>query len=454
MNINDLIPNYGELLDFSFDEIVISNREGTIIFANASVERHYGVQADYLVGKSTFDLERERVYYPAVIPLVLKEKRKLTLMQKTQLGIDIITTGNPIMDKNGDIEYVILNSRAVTEVSSFEKVFERTKEVIKRYADELNILRQQNLYTGDFIAKSKKMSTILETVSNLSNSDATVFLSGESGVGKDQLAKLIHQNSKRKDGPFIHINCGAIPEALIESELFGYEPGAFTGASKNGKRGLFELANCGTVYLDEVADLPLHLQVKLLQIIQERRLIRVGGSKLIDINVRIISATNKDLKKMVSENKFREDLYYRLYVIPIDIPPLRERKEDLYVLIHKLVNKHNESNQTHRQLSSNVIDLLLDYPWPGNIRELENVIERLMITTQADIISLDSVPSYIRGEQHHMGDRNRPLSKILEDVERKIILESYARLKSSYKVAKELGISQRTASRKIQKFSK
>ena len=212
--------------------------------------------------------------------------------------------------------------------------------------------------------------------------NTTVLILGESGVGKGLIARFIHENSLRNKGPFIKINCGSIPESLLESELFGYETGAFTGAKREGKPGLVELAHKGTLLLDEIADLPLNLQVKLLQVIQERELTRIGGTKPIRIDIRIIASTNKDIRKMVKQGEFREDLYYRLNVIPITIPPLRERKEDIELLIDFFISHYNKKHNKSISLQEDVIEALLQYCWPGNVRELENLMERLVVTSE------------------------------------------------------------------------
>ena len=225
--------------------------------------------------------------------------------------------------------------------------------------------------------------------------DTNVLITGDSGVGKNVIARLIHQHSARAKGPLIEINCGAIPESLIESELFGYEKGAFTGALHSGKTGQIELANDGTLFLDEIGELPLSMQVKLLKVIQERKIVKVGGTRQIPVNFRLISATNKNLQEEIKIGNFREDLYYRLSVIPIHIPPLKERPDDLLPLIMHFLDKANEKYQRDKTFSSSAIDALMNYDWPGNIRELQNLIERLVLTVDDDCIDIDSLPEHI-----------------------------------------------------------
>ncbi len=258
-----------------------------------------------------------------------------------------------------------------------------------------------------------------------------------------------------KNGPFIKVNCGAIPYALMETEILGYETGAFSGASRYGKAGVFELANGGTLFMDEIGDLLLDLQVKLLQIIQDREFRRVGGTKSIKVDVRIIAATNRDLAQMVKEGTFREDLFYRLNIVPITIPPLRERKEDIPVLSYYFLDLYTKKYNIEKELSKEVVDLLMEYSWPGNVRQLENLIERLVVTYAGKII----LPEHLPDEFINHNDSNRILIKgtfsldaALEEVERQLVRRAYEVSGSTYKVAELLGVSQPTACRKINKY--
>jgi transcriptional regulator with PAS, ATPase and Fis domain len=309
---------------------------------------------------------------------------------------------------------------------------------------------------GDIVANSPSMYNVIQLTRRLSDVDSTVLITGESGVGKGVIAKLVHENGNRKEFPFVKINCGAIPENLIESELFGYESGAFTGSKKDGKKGLFETAEKGTIFLDEISELPLNLQVKLLQVIQERELTRVGGVESIPINVRIISATNKDLLSLVREGKFREDLYYRLNVVPISIPPLRERPEDIIPMIRIFLNQNNKKMKEHKEIDSKAIAILMKYPWPGNVRELQNIIERLMITTKGTTILPENLPSFIV-ESASIPDpvssaEGKSLKDALDHAEREILIKAAEKYKTTRAIAKALGVSQPTVVRKLQKY--
>jgi transcriptional regulator with PAS, ATPase and Fis domain len=299
------------------------------------------------------------------------------------------------------------------------------------------------------------MKRSLEMARKVAPVDVNVLLQGESGVGKTAIARYIHRQSHRADGPFIEVNCGAIPEALFESEFFGYEPGSFTGASKKGKTGFAELAHGGTLFLDEISELSFPAQVKVLKFIQEKRYYRIGGTRLRESDFRLIAATNKDLEKMVREGRFREDLYFRLNVVPITIPPLRARQEDILPLIRYFLDKYRKKYRREKTLDSRAIDCLLEYSWPGNVRELENLIERLVVTVETEVIRPGDLPERVKQPEIHtpyLLDGNRTLPAILAEVEKKILVEAKKRCKSTTEMAKVLGISQSTVVRKWHKY--
>jgi TyrR family helix-turn-helix protein len=289
--------------------------------------------------------------------------------------------------------------------------------------------------------------------------DSTVLISGESGVGKSIIAKLIHENSIRKTKPFIRVNCGAIPESIVESELFGYDEGAFTGAKQGGKQGYFELANGGTLFLDEIGELPRNVQVKLLHFIENRKIMRVGGVKTIAIDARILAATNRDLKNMIKKNKFREDLFFRLNVVPIHILPLKERREDIFPLIQYYLEKYNSQYNRKMKISSNALKLLGNYPYPGNVRELNNLIERIFILSKGSIITKADLPLEILENTQTpysasgMGsDPNQSLKKLMEKYEAEIIRNALESVGTQEKAAQRLKVSQATIARKAKKY--
>lgn len=301
------------------------------------------------------------------------------------------------------------------------------------------------------------MKKIFNLINQVSNVDATVLLLGETGVGKNLIAKTIHQLSNRRGKPFVQINCGAIPENLLESELFGYVEGAFTGAIKGGKKGFFEIANDGTIFLDEIAEIPIYLQVKLLHALENHEIYKVGSSNSTRVNARILAATNKDLKEMVRDGKFREDLYYRLNVLPIFIPPLRDRQDDIPLLTHYFLNKYNNKYCMNKQLTTEAYRALSQYQWPGNIRELENVIERLVITCDQDIVDVYHVHSTVYGPSDKKVIQINgimPLKQAVERVEKELLFKALEEFKTTREVAKVLEIDQSTVVKKMNKFKR
>lgn len=438
------------IFESSYDEIFVTDGKGVTIRVNSACERYYDVSARDLVGKSVSELQQVGVFNESVTEKVIETKKRVTMFQKTKTGRRLLVTANPVINANGELIRIVCTSKDLTEVTQLKRQLAKMEGLVEQYNHELTELKAKR--DESFVFQSKKMQRIITMAERVALTDATVLVLGESGVGKTALASLIHEKSHRGDMPFKTINCGAIPEQLMESELFGYSEGAFTGAKKGGHKGIFERANGGTILLDEIGELPLQLQVKLLHVLQEKRIQRVGGNDMIPVDVRIIAATNKNLEQMVTENRFREDLFYRLNVIPIDIPPLRDRKEDLIPLIEATLSKMNRRHHTACRLTPDTIERLLEYRWPGNIRELENAIERLVVTADSDEISSDQLP-----ERYHViptassQSETLPLKDWLELKEKELFLSLYKRYPSSYQLAEILQISQSTANRKLQR---
>jgi transcriptional regulator with PAS, ATPase and Fis domain len=297
------------------------------------------------------------------------------------------------------------------------------------------------------------MQAVVELALRLAKVSTTLLIQGESGVGKDVVARLIHAESPRWEAPFIKINCGAIPAELLESELFGYERGAFSGARREGKPGTLELAHEGTLFLDEIGDMPLALQVKLLQVLQDRTLTRVGGTKPIKVDFRLIAATNRDLRAMVREKAFREDLFYRLNVVPIGIPPLRERAEDIIPLAHHCLEEVNERYGYSRRFSGPVMDWMLRYSWPGNVRELRNIVERLVVTARSDEIGVESLPLELGGNDVQQAVQPLDFKALRMAHEADVVRAAVERFGSIGRAAAHLGISESTVKRKLRRGS-
>ncbi|TQW77631.1 PAS domain S-box protein, partial [Clostridioides difficile] len=372
---------YQKILEASHDEICVSDDKGIIIYCNKAFEENYGLKKEDILGKNVSFLEDSGYSTKSPIPIVLKTKTKFSLEQDTQTGKKLIITATPIFDENGNLEFTVENCRDITELNNIKNKLEDTKKQVKKYKSEVETLYRTALRIEDtVIMDGIVMRPIINTVNHVSKTDVSVLLLGESGTGKSSLARYIHHNSNRSNGPFITINCATISPQLLESELFGYTSGAFTGASTKGKVGLVELANGGTLFLDEIGDIPQNLQAKFLQLIQDRTFTPVGSLKNKKVDIRIISATNVDLVSKVKEKKFREDLYYRLNVIEIKLPPLRERRDNLVEIIKYYFNRYSSDFNLNKTISKEAMDAIANYRFPGNIRELQNIIQKILLT--------------------------------------------------------------------------
>jgi len=447
------------IIKFSYDGLYITDGKANTLRVNPAYERISGLKAEELIGRNMHELVREGYFNQSVTLEVLKTKQPVTIMQEIVGGKKVMVTGNPVFDKEtGEITLVVTNVRDITELDRLRRELEDHKELSEKYFSELQELRSKLVKEeSEFIARSKAMRDILKMAIKVASVDTSILISGEPGVGKGMLAKLIHDASPRHEKSFIKVNCAAIPENLLESELFGYERGAFTGASPNGKPGLFEVADGGTIFLDEIGELPLQLQAKLLGILEDRQLTRIGGTRPKKVDVRVIAASNNDLKQLVNEGKFREDLFFRLEVIPIKIPPLRERREDIFPLIQHFLKKYNEKFGTQKRLSADAIDALLSYDYPGNVRELQNIVERLVVTSEKDLITSEDLPSFISLSHSGMiapgiNLHNLNLKEAIKRVEAFMIKEALRRGGSTYAAARLLGVHQSTVVRKAQKY--
>lgn len=450
--------SFQKVLDSSLDEIFITDGDGNILFINAAAEALYGETPEKMVGRNVLDLEGEGYFSPSLFPIVKERKDKVSMVQRTKMGKTHHVIAYPSFDEQKELTSVVFNARDITEIRLLREKVERSEVLIDLYKSELDHLQEFHEDKSSFAAFSPNMLKIKRMIHKIAPFDTTVLITGESGVGKGVIAHDIHIQSPRKDREMVHVNCGAIPESLIESELFGYASGAFTGAKKEGQAGLIEQADGGSLFLDEIGEMPLHLQVKLLKFLQEKQIRRLGGSKSIQVDIRIIAATNQDLGKLVAEGKFREDLYYRLNVIPIHIPPLRKRPEDISYMVDYYIKTFNEKYGLDTHLSLEAENLLLRYEWPGNVRELENLMERLTVTAEKREIKASDLPLDILNANH--GDNAIlvknivPLKQAQEQMEEQLIRKAYEIDSSSYKIASLLGINQSTAHRKINQYLK
>jgi PAS domain S-box-containing protein len=453
---DDLYTDLKAVFDNSYDVIYVSDGNGITLRVSSACERFWGEKPENLIGKNVRDLEKAGVFKPSITRLVLESKKKIQTLQVTQTGMRLMVVGTPIMDGNGKIIRVVNFSRDITQEEALEIELRQLKGQLDGYRQELRQLRQEKFKKRNIIVKSAIMRKVFDLSNKASEVDSTVLITGESGVGKEIVATHIHEMSSRHDKPFIKINCGAIPENLLESELFGYEKGAFTGASKSGKMGMFELANKGTLLLDEIGELPLSLQVKLLRVVQESELSRLGGIAPIKIDVRIIAATSRNLVDLIKTNQFREELYYRLNVVPIHIPPLRERKDDILPLVIFFIDKFNSQYKKQKYLKSKeVMRYIENYCWPGNVRELQNVVERMFVLSETDAIETQDIPDCLFVETKKTDSVEVtdiiPLKQALELTESKLIALAKKKYGTTMRIAKYLGVNQSTISRKMRK---
>lgn len=442
--LKDLEQELDEIIEFSADSIYVTDGEGNALRVNKAFEKMTGIKREQVLGKNGKELEKEKIFVPSVTPIILKEKRQVTILQKINRSEKpAIVTGVPIFNEEGNIFRMVLNAKSIDDT-----------ELLKNYLLQKNEDSQEEDIQNELVYASQHFTEIVELIKKIALVDSTILLTGESGVGKSFLANCIHKYSLRAEKKLIQINCGAIPEALLESELFGYEGGAFTGASTQGKQGLIEMANHGSLFLDEIGAMPLNLQVKLLQVIQNRQIVRVGGTNPIDVDIRIIAATNQDIKKLVEQGQFREDLYYRLNVIPINILPIRKRKKDIYPLTKKFIEKYTKKYDKKVEFMRDAYEEMQQYNWPGNIREIENFVERMVVTNYSGVVTRKDIRDNLSEEEalnRKAINVNRiiPLKEAFREVERLLTIMAYKKQPNSYKMANILGISQSSAHRKI-----
>jgi PAS domain S-box-containing protein len=451
--LEDLNRDLIGMIENSYDAVAIVDNESRLLLINPAFERVMGLKKSEVLGRKISDLVAEGVSDTGASLKVIETGKPQTVIINTKSGKQVLSTGIPVFDHNGNIARIFCNLRDVTELNILKERYEQSKKLISKYLLELHEVKRIETMKY-FIARSKQMKQVVEAAYRLARFDTTVLILGESGVGKDLIARIIHEASPRMEtGTFVKINCGAIPEDLLESELFGYKSGAFTGASKEGKPGYFEVADKGTLFLDEMGDLPMRLQVKLLSVIQDQEITRIGDVNKKKVDVRIIAATNQDLEKMVRNGKFREDLYYRLNVVPIYIPPLRERKEEIPFLLAHYVDKYNKKYKTQHRLSQEVAEIFSSYRWPGNVRELANLVEHLVVVTDEPVLRLEHIPSkYVSKTEEKDEEIPEEMKSLREEVERfetQLIKKVLARTHNYEEAANILRISLSTLTRRI-----
>lgn len=449
MTLSNFLTNFDldketliKFLDYSSDEIFVLDKHMKVIYVNDACKKHYGLNKEDVIGKLSLELVDKGYWSPSIFPEILERKEPITIKQTTVLGAELLTSAVPILNENKEVELIVTTAR---ELQSYKML--KVKETDSDQSKET-----RNPFPS-IITNNKKMKNVLKFAQKVAAANSTILILGESGTGKSVLAQYVHENSSRKNGPFLTINCAAIPADLMESELFGYTPGAFTNANRSGKKGLLESVNGGTLFLDEIGDMSLPLQAKILQVIQEKKFIPIGGNKEKTVDIRIIAATNKDLNEMVKNKTFREDLYYRLNVIDIKMLPLRERQEDISPLTYYFLYKFNQKYEMNKLISKDCLAWLTHYSWPGNVRQLENLIEKLVITSD-DVICIDDLPEVIYNHSQLQIEKIAPtsLNEAIELAKKEMVRTSYKLNQSSRRVAKDLQISQTQAAKLIREY--
>jgi PAS domain S-box-containing protein len=452
------------LIESVQDGMYIADVQGNFIMANQAFERITGINREEMVGRhTTYMIENNWV--PTAVNLeVLKDHKSRSRIIQYPSGRQLLVTAAMLWRDNGNAAAVVSSLRDLTELNSINEELKTSQVMIERFKQRINYL-EEKLGTSNkfFVGQSTEFRRTLSLAKKIARSEATVLITGASGVGKDVLAQFIHYQSLRKSsGSFVKVDCAALPANLLESELFGYERGAFTDARTQGKQGVFELANGGTLFLDEIGEFPFELQAKLLNVLQDRQIKRLGGIAFIPIDVRIIAATNMNLDQMVAERKFREDLFYRLNVIPMHITPLRERKEDVLPMVKHFLKVYNQNYNTSKFLSIEALNALLNYNWPGNVREVRNTIERIVVTSADDMITLHDLPCEIKKmslrkptikpDNAKATAAIGPLKEHLENFEKDLIRQALESSTNLVEAAQNLEIDLSTLTRKNRKY--
>ncbi len=451
-----LVHRLDSIIESSFDGLWICDPYGKVLRINKASERINGVTQEQVVGKEMKDLIAAGLIDRSVTLEVLEKRTTVTVIQNLRNKKQILVTGNPVFNREGEIELVVVNEWDITNLNDLWNALQESRALASKYRDELSLRHSQDALLEEAVIRSEVMVRVFKTALKVAQVDTTILLQGESGVGKGFMAKLIHRASHRKDGPFIRVDCGAIPESLIESELFGYEKGAFTGARPEGKPGHFELARGGTLFLDEIGDLPANIQIKLLRFLEENEVVRIGGATPHKIDTRVVAATHQDLGQMMEQGSFRKDLFFRVNVIPISIPPLRERREDISAFISFFLNRYAAKYETDVKILPKTLDCLCRYSYPGNIRELSNLVERLVVLSHNQKIDVEDLPTHVRlstdlDSLFFLPD-DLDLNRAIENLERRMIVHALKECGSQRKAAKILGIHQSSLARKVKRF--
>lgn len=448
--MKELSDYWDSIMDVLNDGIYITDRAGKTLMVNRMYEELTGLKQEDLIGKTVKDLVKQGKFDVILNPVIVRTGMPKTIIQTTKVGKKVVLNGYPVFDPAGNVAFVVTFVRDITSLSKIKEQLAYQQELLERFNEGEFFSRGERIQHR-FVFESRQMQSILGLIGSIANTDVTVLLLGETGVGKDVLARHIHEKSLRAGQAFFKVDCAAIPSNLVESELFGYDPGAFSGASAKGKPGFFEMAHRGTLFLDEIAELTLAMQGKLLRILQDREILRIGSTKVKKVDVRIIAATNRDLEEAVQEGTFRRDLYYRLQVAVVHIPPLRERKEDVLPLVRHFLGIFNAKYRKNLALTPEAETVLHGYSWAGNVRELENLIHGLVIMLQKDWVQPSDLPPNMLPAFRDGQDKS--LYAILSDMEKELLRKALETYGSVSALAKHFNVDRTTIFRKLKKHA-
>jgi len=458
--IKEMHLQFQSVLEHSYYGIYIIDGEGIVLRVNNVAAGLIGMTKEEMVGMRIHELAEKGIVDKALSPTILSSKQPLTSpLYVVKRNKYIMASGMPIFDKKGKILFVVVIEHDMTIVKELRDQLEQAKQVADTIKSELSDRNLLELKSSEIIADSPAMNQLLTVLLKLAKMDASnILITGESGTGKGFLSKFVHHNGSRKDKPFISINCAALPDMLLEAELFGYEKGAFTGASDTGKAGLFELANQGTIFLDEIGDLPFSVQAKLLKCLDDGEIRRLGGTKAINVDCIVIAATNHNLEELVKRKKFRQDLYFRLNIFPVHIPPLRERQEDILKISDFYLKEYNQAYKQNKRFSEKCIEQLQGYNFPGNVRELKNIIKNAVVIKENNVLDTILPPGKNRlkritkpTEEPSRSPSTKGLNEEILAFERKKLTQALNQCDSTRDLAEYLGVSQSTVVRKLKR---
>jgi len=448
--MEELAAYWENIMDVLNDGVYISDHTGKTIMINRMYEQLTGLDRRDLLGRLVTELVDEGKFDVVLNPAIVRNGKPKTVIQTTKVGNRVVLSGYPVFDSAGNVALVVTFVRDVTSLSKMKEQLAYQQELLERLS-EVQFCSRRDIFRDLFVFESPRMQGLLRLIDAIAGTDATVLLLGETGVGKDVLARYIHQRSLRTDQAFFKVDCAAIPPSLVESELFGYDPGAFSGASSRGKPGFFEMAHKGTLFLDEIGELPLAMQGKLLRILQDKEVIRIGSTKVKKTDVRFIAASNRDLEEAVKGGTFRRDLYYRLQVAVVQIPPLRERKDDILPLVRHFLNLFNVKYRKSLTMTPETESFLKGYHWPGNVRELENLIHGLVIMIEKEWVETADLPPNMLAMPKDVKERS--LQAIMSNMEKELLRNAIETYGSVQEVARHFKVDRATIFRKLKKHA-